>query len=217
MSTVPPARRYGGTPAAQRAAERRERLITAGIEVFGTLGYRAATVEILCRHARLTKRYFYESFSDSEELFIACYLRCADEVQALLVGAVAEAPPDDESRLRAAIEAYFAAIAAYPERARITLLEVTGISPKVTESYRGQTRRFAESIEALGAQAFASSGMSPTEMQLVALGVLGATTTIATQWLLNDRTPPRAQVVLSACLIGVAILRQITQRNPDLS
>lgn len=36
-------------------------------------GYRNATVKAVCEAAGLTERYFYESFSNSEELLVASF------------------------------------------------------------------------------------------------------------------------------------------------
>jgi AcrR family transcriptional regulator len=200
---------YRGAPARERTAERRERLIDAGVEVFGTTGYRTATVDLLCDRAGLTKRYFYESFSDSQALFLSCYQRCADDIHDALVAAVAKHQPNTEAQLRAAVAGYFGAIDADPRRGRITLIEVLGISGNVTAAYRAQTMRFARSIELLGGDTFARSGLAKPQIHLIAVGVLGAVTTIATQWLLNDRKPSRARVVDTTNIIAIAVLYRI--------
>ncbi|MFF3288708.1 TetR family transcriptional regulator [Streptomyces sp. NPDC003023] len=77
----PTGRRYGGRGAAERQQERRSRLVDAGLEVFGTVGYAAASVRQLCREAGLTERYFYESFQGREELLRAVYDRLIEEVE----------------------------------------------------------------------------------------------------------------------------------------
>lgn len=61
-------RTYRGVPASQRRAERRERLIAAGIDLFGTRGIAATRVDDVCAAAGLTKRYFYESFASLDDL-----------------------------------------------------------------------------------------------------------------------------------------------------
>ena len=43
------ARRYGGKTAPQRRAERRERLMDSGLELFGTQGFAATTIEASVR------------------------------------------------------------------------------------------------------------------------------------------------------------------------
>src|SRR5206468_2848506 len=68
---VSPTRPYGGVSAERRVADRRERLLEAALEDFGTRGVAATGVKDICRRAGLTDRYFYESFRDSGELFTA--------------------------------------------------------------------------------------------------------------------------------------------------
>ena len=49
-----PRRGYGGRSAAERRAERRERLLAAGLELFGTRGYAATSIERLCAAASVS-------------------------------------------------------------------------------------------------------------------------------------------------------------------
>ncbi|MBJ7353180.1 MAG: helix-turn-helix transcriptional regulator, partial [Rhodococcus sp.] len=64
MSTVSEAagRAYGGESAADRDDRRRRQLLDAGLRVFGSVGYRAATVRGLCREAKIADRHFYQYF-----------------------------------------------------------------------------------------------------------------------------------------------------------
>lgn len=69
------------------------RLVDAAVEVFGTSGYRSATVGKICETAGLTKRYFYESFDDSEALLLAAYASVTDRLRdSVLRGAGRAAP-----------------------------------------------------------------------------------------------------------------------------
>ena len=52
-------RTFKGQSQEERKAERRRRLIEAGINAFGERGYHAVTVRELCAEAQLTERYFY--------------------------------------------------------------------------------------------------------------------------------------------------------------
>src|SRR5512139_3717483 len=53
------ARHYGGVSAQERKAARRERLLDAGLQLFGTPGGDRVTVSAVCAEAGLTERYFY--------------------------------------------------------------------------------------------------------------------------------------------------------------
>ena len=86
-----PARIYGGLSAADRITARRARLVDAGLEQFGTRGFKATGVKDVCRSAGLTDRYFYESFASGEELFLAVFDQVTDELFQDVATAVVEA------------------------------------------------------------------------------------------------------------------------------
>src|ERR1700752_1144970 len=103
-------RTYRGASPEQRQAERRERLVEAAIEVFGTTGYRAATIDQVCAQAGLTKRYFYESFTDSEALLLAAYERTTGRLHDRVQAAIGRAQPDVEAITHAALAEFIGAI-----------------------------------------------------------------------------------------------------------
>lgn len=85
-------RPYAGASREEREDARREQIIAAGIELFGTRGYRAATVGAICEVAGLNKRYFYESFATLEDLLVAVYERVVSDLRAVvLAGGAADA------------------------------------------------------------------------------------------------------------------------------
>lgn len=50
----------------------RERIVKAGIELFGTLGYSDFTINHLCKDYAISKGLFYHNFSGKDELFLTC-------------------------------------------------------------------------------------------------------------------------------------------------
>lgn len=90
--------------------------------MFGTGGESAVTVRSVCRGARLNTRYFYENFTDVNELLGVVY----DEVVAGLVSALNEAiagQADVRTRLRAGIRAGLDFTTADPRRGKILFTE----------------------------------------------------------------------------------------------
>jgi AcrR family transcriptional regulator len=202
-------RAYRGASPHQRVEQRRARLVDAGVDIFGTIGYRAATIDHICARAGLSKRYFYESFPDSEALLLACYERCVNEFHDAMVIAVTEAPETIEAKLRAALFGYFSAIDADQRGARITLLEVLGVSTTVDEAYAAQFERFASSVKTLAGDAFSTSRLPKPQLDVIAQGIFGAITQIATQWLLDHRRRPRAQLIDATYVLVLAVLDQL--------
>src|ERR1700761_6805201 len=78
MATKTEGRIYGGRSAPQRRAERRERLLDAALELYGTNGFRRTTIPMLCTASGVTARHFYEEFESREALLRALYDRVAE-------------------------------------------------------------------------------------------------------------------------------------------
>lgn len=113
-------RPYKGVPAPQRVAERRSRLVQAGLERFGTQGIARTRVDDICAEAGLTKRYFYESFSSLDELALAVL----DDVTATLALVVVPAVAEHGWRNpRPVFEAFASGLLADPRAVRILVTE----------------------------------------------------------------------------------------------
>src|SRR5690606_12857510 len=100
-------RLYRGADLDARRQERRTRLLAAGLERVGTVGYRAATVRSVCAEAGLTERYFYESFANGEALLVAVYEDAVARLDAAITAAVGAAEPQLGAMARAGLEALF--------------------------------------------------------------------------------------------------------------
>ena len=62
------ARAYGGVSPEQRRAERRARLLRAGLALFTSTGFAATKITELCTEAGVSTRNFYEEFGSKEDL-----------------------------------------------------------------------------------------------------------------------------------------------------
>lgn len=145
MSTVSEAagRAYGGESAADRDDRRQRQLLDAGLRVFGSIGYRAATVRGLCREAKIADRHFYQYFDKTEDLLLAVYAECI----AHLTNSVSEAivQVDRDADLRAVTEQLlepFFRVVEDPHLARVVWMEVLGVSPRVEQTYLTVMQQF---------------------------------------------------------------------------
>jgi AcrR family transcriptional regulator len=92
-------RPYGGVEARERIAERRRRLLEAGLELLGGADDAAElTVRAICREAGVSARYFYESFTDKDELVAAVFDWVIADIAATTQAAVSAASPKEQSR-----------------------------------------------------------------------------------------------------------------------
>jgi len=115
-------RRYRGSSVEERRAQRREQLLRAAIQVYGEQGYRNATVKAVCEAAGLTERYFYESFSNSEELLVASFQAVMHFLLGELEKAGAGVQGGPVERARAMLNAYYEALKLHPQSARVFLV-----------------------------------------------------------------------------------------------
>ncbi|MFI6027434.1 TetR/AcrR family transcriptional regulator [Amycolatopsis magusensis] len=117
-----PGRTWGGTTLTDRKAARRAQLIEAGIDLLGAQAGPAISVRAVCRHAKLTERYFYESFADRDEVVLAVYEHVGQAARQVLIDAVEASSPEPEERARAAVTAFVELIIDDPRQGRVLLL-----------------------------------------------------------------------------------------------
>ena len=82
---------YGGVTGEERTAERRRKLIEAGMNLFGSASSGSVRVKDVVAEAGLTERYFYESFADLNALFGAVLGTAADEIESRVDAAMVDA------------------------------------------------------------------------------------------------------------------------------
>ena len=172
-----PPRRYRGSVIAERKAQRRQQLIEAASEVYGRNGYRHSSVKQVCDAAGLTQRYFYESFSHSDELLIACYEQTATQLRKEIINAAEKAGEDRAERGRAMLLTYFQALQASPLMANLLLIEIRGISPAVDKAIFRELQQMNSAIT----RVVARPDRQPDD--LLHAGIMGGVIHIALHWM----------------------------------
>jgi AcrR family transcriptional regulator len=186
------ARLYGGKSGKERQLERRERLLEAGLELFGTIGYPAAGIERLCAEAGLIPRYFYESFATREELLVAVYDRIIADTERRVFEALASSPREATARVARGLRAFIRSYLDDPRRGRIVCLEVVGVSSSLERHRRDDVWRFARIIVG-EIQTLARAGLLPKrDARYTARALAGATNELVIEWLtMPDPLPVR--------------------------
>jgi len=194
-------RRYRGSSAEERRAQRREQLLEAAIQVYGEQGYRHATVKAVCEAAGLTERYFYESFSNSEELLVASFQAVTQVLLGEVEKAGAETPGGPVERTRAMLDAYYRALRDSPRSARVFLVEISGEGPAVDQALVASLRELGDLI----ARTLDPQGESSTvDQPLLRAGAVGGVIHIALSWIASGYAQPLHEVVdaaLRLCLV----------------
>jgi AcrR family transcriptional regulator len=117
---VPPAvRTYRGASAEERQATRRTRLLSACLDVVGEVGVLGVTVDAVCARAGLTKRYFYETFTDRDAALEAVTGDVYGSLHTSIVSALRRADGDGRARAAIAVEIFAATLDADPRIARL--------------------------------------------------------------------------------------------------
>lgn len=199
MLVVPenkPSRRYRGESQAERQAARRDRLVMAGLKVFASTGYRAATVRQICVEAGLTERYFYESFASKDDLFIAVYAHCVERVGAALLVSLQAADDTPEAKARAVLGAYFGEIERDPLFARVLLIEVLSLGPNLDYVYREAMDLFSVHLQSDAPELFPRLSEDKGRAEILAAGLVGAIVHVAMRWVLSNFRRPREEVIL---------------------
>lgn len=197
-------RRYRGSSAEERRAQRREQFLEAAIQVYGERGYRNATVKAVCEAAGLTERYFYESFSNSEELLVASFQAVTDFLLGELEEAGGGAPGGALERARAMLNAYYEALERSPPSARVFLVEISGVSPEVDQVLDAFLRAFGDLLaRTLEPRREGSAGD-----ELLRAGVVGGVIHIALRWIASGYSQPIDEVVDAAMRLCLVLRRR---------
>jgi len=169
-----PVRPWRGVSAEQRVSERRERLLEAGLEVFATRGFLASKVRDVCAEAKLTERYFYESFSGKEALLQAVADGIVADFVAAAAPSVALVGSDFDAAAGGAAHAVIHSLTDDPRRARILFIEIVGVSPALEDRRRVLIGALVDVIRGAAATAFGPWAHESVEVELIARAVVGA-------------------------------------------
>jgi len=191
----PPVRRYSGRSVEEWKAARRERLLAAALELFGTEGYPATSVERLCTQAKVSTRHFYHEFQNKEAVLLAVHaqvIELAVRSTGEALAATAGAPARD--RIVAAVDGYLRTIMTDLRRARISFVEVVGASPAVEEQRIAFRELLISSVVSIGEAAVARGEITRKDFRFIGLSFMGAVNTVVYDWMLADPRPPEQQV-----------------------
>jgi AcrR family transcriptional regulator len=172
--------RWAGVPLTDRRAERRALLIDAAFRLFGEGGEAAASVRSVCRECGLNTRYFYESFTDTDDLLGAVYDEVSAALAAELEAVMAGAGESVRSRTRAGIAAVLGFSSADPRRGRILFTDAR--ANQVLAARRAATQDLLrEAVLTEGGRRHPDS--DPVAAQVGAAMYTGAMAELAQQWL----------------------------------
>ncbi|MGE2735985.1 TetR/AcrR family transcriptional regulator [Mycolicibacterium vaccae] len=172
--------RWAGIPLTDRRAERRAQLIDAAFQLFGDGGEAALSVRSVCRECGLNTRYFYESFSDTDELLGAVYDRVSADLAVDVERAMGQAPDSLRARTRAGMAAVLRFSAADPRRGRVLFTDARA-NPVLTQRRAATQDILREAVLSEGWRLHPDT--APVAAMVGAAMFTGAMAELAQQWL----------------------------------
>jgi AcrR family transcriptional regulator len=191
--------RNGLTPE-QRRQQRRQALVDAGLELFGTKGYNSTSVEEICRTAYVSTRNFYEEFENREALlWNLVYQTMAEAYDALRrTGPDEHAPPPVArlgGELRGRISRMVHAFVDDPRRARLVFVECRGMSLLQEYRRRAAQQAFAQLLGEILEERGAYIAVSDKARDTFSLAIVGAVDLVLSDWVLQPERPAVVELI----------------------
>jgi len=183
--------------------ERRAQLLAAALEVFTAAGYHAAAMDEIADRANVSKPVLYQHFPSKLELYLAVLDVHIDSLVFAIQTAIASTP-DNSSRVKATIDAYFGFIDSEGEAFRLLFESDMSVEPQVRERLNRMTYDCAAAVSAVISL---DTGLPKEASMILAIGVIGSAQITARHWLDRDGKLNREQ---AANLVTSLIWRGIS-------
>lgn len=207
-------RQFKGLSLTERKQARREKLIEAGIEAYGTHGFFAVTVKDICNEAKLTERYFYESFKKSDELFQTIFLKLIDQLQHNVMQAIMQASTDPRKMIESGLTALLTTLKDNPRMARIIYIDAMLVQELHNQATIHETMlRFDRMIHAFVMLMMPHIDRSEREISLVATGLNGYVTQIAIRWVVSGFKQSMQEVLSSCSIVFLSLLETFSEKE----
>jgi len=187
-------RAYRGVGPADRRAERRERLKNAVMDVVATEGWSAATVRKVAATAGVGPRFFYESFTDMNDLLTTAYDELGAELLTAAVAAIDSAPDDLHAKARAAVGAIVGAVEHNPQQGRFLISDAPPLAERKSAFIRAAADELVEQSDAVGTR------LDTRQAELCAVVVMAGAVELVRGWLdgsLDIRPDELTEIVAS--------------------
>lgn len=193
-------RSFKGMSLEVRQAERRERLMEAALQSYGTLGFFSVTVRDVCVEAKLTERYFYESFKNSGALFDAIYMRLVEDLQQRILTAVMQGAPDPKQMIQLGLTAFFQRLSDDQRVTRILFIDAILVHENDAKSIYKAVKRFDVMTQSFIALMIPRAQENMSMVSLISTGLTGYVSHLATRWAVSG-FKESVDELLAACMV----------------
>ena len=192
----------------ERRADRRARLISAGFALYGTTGFDATTIPMLCSASGVTARHFYEEFESRETLLRTLY----DQIAETALERVAHALRDDDrnvtERVRDSNAAYFRYLTSDPRLAQIYTIEAVGLHAELETHRRAKREAFVKKLTKAAQRVESGS----VDSRLLSAAIAGAAHDLLLEWVLAPRRPSVEKMIDTITTMWVRTLHLDRER-----
>lgn len=181
------------------AKDYRRRLMEGMAAAVAERGYADTTIADIVRHARVSRRTFYEQFASKEACLLALYVAASERV-IRAIGEAVQAGADRETQIARATEAYLGRMQAHPVVTRTLFLEILAAGPAGLQVRREINQRYADQFRTL---VEADGGRLSPELAAAAVGGINE---LVLQAVLDDRIDRLTELAAPAAQLLRAVL-----------
>lgn len=194
----------------QETAEKKDRIVTAAMEIFGERPYDQVKVEEIAERAGVGKGTIYEHFISKEVLFSAILEEgFQDYFRELATAATPQQRATD--KLRAVFDRHLSFISRHAAAARIIIGEWPVTRPELQEAMLGRYAKLTGFVETLLLEGVASGEFRPLDTAVVAQAIIGMFSALLIYILFSGQAAEgaenQAEKLADFCLLGLASRR----------
>lgn len=188
------------------------------VDAVAEKGYVRVSVADVIERAGVSRKTFYEQFTNKQDCFLAAYDAGVDRLLAAIDDAMAAPAAGWLDAARRAVEVYLAAMAASPAFARAFLIEALGAGPEALARRDVVQERFAAQLAAIHRRARADIPEIPSVGPHTFRAAVGAVNELVTAHVLEhgaDTLPSLNEAILDvhlALLVGRELAARISTR-----
>jgi AcrR family transcriptional regulator len=188
-------RPWRGESAQDRRQQRRARFMEAALTSFAKHGIAKTTMRDICAEARLTERYFYESFSSTDHAFELLYASLKSELVQRVTQALLTAPKDIENLAREGLRAFYTFIQEDGRRGKIMLIDAVSANQHSLERSRHAVKEYVALMDQLADGLVPPDRRDHLDVEWVAWGLLGLAIQVGTMWIGEGMKRPVDEVL----------------------
>jgi AcrR family transcriptional regulator len=186
-----PAGRHG-LPRAFVVRDQRERMLDAVAQVVSRKGYPATTIADITEHAGVSRRTFYDQFTDKQDCFLAAYEDVSERLLAAVRQAYTACDGPWPEQVRCALAALLSLFAAQPALARMSIIDVLAAGPRALQARDALINSFSALLDPGLLEAPARGRYLPP---LISQAVIGGIYEIINDAIINERLADLPQLL----------------------